>query len=378
MNGVLVCEGESTQKNIGDYIQSVAQEQFFDKTDCYVEREHMDEFVSTERVNVIMNAWWMHHPENFPPSEWINPLFISFHIVPDIAKRLLSPDVISYLKRYEPIGTRDFSTSEILRQVGVDSYFSGCLTLTLGLQYKSKKQGDEVIFVDPYYELGGRKDQAILIRLIKSFGMLIKYYAKVKDLMPHFDTEMRTRLSRIFSKFDKMLHCASFYDSYRNAFEDEVLLNAVYISHSVAQSDFKGNDDKMEYARCLIKRYAKAKFVVTSRIHCALPCLGVETPVLFVNSKALSNSGSVRSIGRFGGLINLFHTLNWRSEGIDVNRGDVHWLFSKGKISSETVFENKRDYRKLRDKMIETVSSFVAQHSSSKESIKSELMLMGG
>ena len=37
MNGVLVCEGKGTCKNIGDYILSIAQ--FFEKTDCFVKRK---------------------------------------------------------------------------------------------------------------------------------------------------------------------------------------------------------------------------------------------------------------------------------------------------------------------------------------------------
>ena len=40
---------------------------------------------------------------------------------------------------------------------GIKSYFSSCLTLTLGIKYKSEEKSDEVIFVDPYYQLGGGK-----------------------------------------------------------------------------------------------------------------------------------------------------------------------------------------------------------------------------
>lgn len=51
----------------------------------------------------------------------------------------------------------------------------------------------------------------------------------------------------------------------------------------------------MEYAKYLIRKYAKAKLVVTSRIHCALPCLGIETPVIFVTSDNLE-----QGVGRSG------------------------------------------------------------------------------
>lgn len=38
----------------------------------------------------------------------------------------------------------------------------------------------------------------------------------------------------------------------------------------------------MERAEELIKRYSKARLVVTSRLHCALPCVALGTPVIFV------------------------------------------------------------------------------------------------
>lgn len=64
-NGLLVCAGSGDVKNIGDYIQSVAQEQFYDRIDTYVEREDLDVFSSDEKTNVIMNAWFMWNPEHF-------------------------------------------------------------------------------------------------------------------------------------------------------------------------------------------------------------------------------------------------------------------------------------------------------------------------
>lgn len=50
MNGLLVRKAES-KKNIGDYIQSLAQEQYWDKIDLIVDREHLDE-VSQRRQSI--------------------------------------------------------------------------------------------------------------------------------------------------------------------------------------------------------------------------------------------------------------------------------------------------------------------------------------
>ena len=63
----------------------------------------------------------------------------------------------------------------------------------------------------------------------------------------------------------------------------------------------------MAYAEQLIKKYAASKLVVTSRIHCALPCLGIETPVIFTVGHALEEGADASSAGRFGGLIDFFY-----------------------------------------------------------------------
>ncbi|MHB9292886.1 hypothetical protein Holit_01999 [Hollandina sp. SP2] len=45
---------------------------------------------------------------------------------------MLSPAGIKYLKKHEPIGCRDYGTVKLLGKYGINAYFSGCLTLTLG------------------------------------------------------------------------------------------------------------------------------------------------------------------------------------------------------------------------------------------------------
>lgn len=79
MNGLLVVPPIcGNKKNIGDYIQSVAQEQFGNYIDCYVEREKIASFHSEEKTNLIMNGWFMWNAEQFPPSDCINPFLSHF------------------------------------------------------------------------------------------------------------------------------------------------------------------------------------------------------------------------------------------------------------------------------------------------------------
>lgn len=360
MNGLLICAGESSVKNIGDYIQSLAQEQFFDKIDCYVEREKINTFSSPEKVNLIMNAWWMWHPENFPPSDDVNPLFLSFHVVPSIAKRMLTEKSVEYLKKYEPIGARDTGTQKLLESYGIKSYFSGCLTLTLGLKYKEERHDGPIIFVDPYYECGNDSSKKI-VKILTACVSLAKNLRKVLLLRKKFACEF-SMLSKVHMKWlGDMLCCASFYESYSNMFSDDVLLNAEFINHTVEQSLFKSEEEKLDYSRKLLHRYATAKLVVTSRIHCALPCLGIETPVIFVTSDSLENSDKVRSSGRFGGLIELFHTCRWTKNGVVSDSSYLNSITKEGKISLKTDIKNKDSYKQYAELMIEKINRFFHQ-----------------
>lgn len=57
MNGIIVFKSKPC--NIGDYIQSLAASYFFDKIDILIERENISKIKNDQRINVIMNAWWM-------------------------------------------------------------------------------------------------------------------------------------------------------------------------------------------------------------------------------------------------------------------------------------------------------------------------------
>lgn len=359
MNGLLVCSPWSKEKNIGDYIQSVAQEQFFTQIDCYVEREKLNTFRSAERTKVIMNAWFMWHPENFPPSKDIIPFFISFHVVPNIANRLLTPNTINYLKKHEPIGARDFATQKLLEKHGIKSYFSGCLTLTLGLNYCSAQKNDTIYFVDPYYTMSGMKPNRLNVReYLRTLFYFFKYRNKIQSVLPHFVHEYKTIYRFISTKLENRLCAAVFYRYYHEICSDDMLKAAKFVKHTVDVQPGMDNNYLMYYAKELLKEYSKANLVITSRIHCALPCLGLETPTIFVTSDVLEGD-KLRSKGRFGGLIELLHVVKWTPNGIISQSSEINEILKKGKITSSTVLKNKTDYLSLKQKLIEKVESFV-------------------
>ncbi|WP_153011697.1 hypothetical protein [Serinicoccus chungangensis] len=76
---------------------------------------------------------WFLHPVTgqdhlFPFADAVRPIFISFHVnKPD----MLTPAAVDYLRRYGPVGCRDWQTVALLHAVDVPAFFSGCMTTTV-------------------------------------------------------------------------------------------------------------------------------------------------------------------------------------------------------------------------------------------------------
>lgn len=77
-------------------------------------------------------GWFMHGifdmRYGFPFHPNLQPIFVSFHCS---RRALLTDEAIDYLRRFAPIGCRDWTTVDILLSIGVPAFFSGCLTTTV-------------------------------------------------------------------------------------------------------------------------------------------------------------------------------------------------------------------------------------------------------
>ncbi|MCF0231588.1 MAG: polysaccharide pyruvyl transferase family protein [Enterococcus sp.] len=126
-------------ENIGDEVQSIAASRFLPSVDYFINRDNIDsaKIPPHDKVKLIMNGWYTHHPENWPPKNpSIDPLLISMHVEEDAlegspAKAFLKPESVEFLKKNGPVGARNLATLEFLQANDIDAYFSGCLTLTL-------------------------------------------------------------------------------------------------------------------------------------------------------------------------------------------------------------------------------------------------------
>ncbi|TGV03954.1 polysaccharide pyruvyl transferase family protein [Flavivirga rizhaonensis] len=307
--------------NVGDNIQSLAAKQFLPSVDKYVDRESMADY-NDEPVKLIMNGWYIHNTSNWVPSDKIHPLFVSFHMNNTAAPFMLTDKGISYLKKHEPIGCRDQFTADTLKAKGIDAYFTGCLTLTLD-SYKvdDSERGDDIYIADPLY----------------SYPSKDKLFYSKKSII-------RSILNgKAFKLGKKNKHL-------KNFISQELLDKAELINQEPLNNI--SNEEKFEMAETLLKKYARAKLVITSRIHCALPCLAMGTPVIFING-----FDQFVDSCRFDGILELFNRIDVNSE-----TGEYTANFDlKGKIDRNTMVKNLGLHHKLAEPLKEKCRNFISK-----------------
>lgn len=216
-------------ENIGDDIQSYSAIRFLPQIDYYIEREKMDLFIpkTKEQVVTLMNGWFLHSKINFPLSPYIYPVFISTHISGyesgGIKLEYLNDYSIEQLKKYEPIGCRDTGTEKILIDRDVKAYVSGCMTLSIQADKRVKKE-DKICIV---------------------------------DIDKEAEEYIKSNLSN--ERFVKHTH----------------KLN----KNKVSELSW---EERFDNVKKLLDEYQSSKLVITSRLHCALPCLALGTPVVLL------------------------------------------------------------------------------------------------
>jgi hypothetical protein len=290
--------------NLGDYIQSIATKEIIGEDSIGLDRENLHIY-NGSNVYLIMNGWFMQNSRNWPPSDKITPFFISFHINPIAKDNLLSKKGLEYFQKHEPIGCRDMYTQNLLQKKGINSYFSGCLTLTLRNKKKDfKKEGVLII--------GALDRMKPKIDLKNLFNELIKYpykffkYNRSKKRLDDF----------ILNKgFSKVTYKSQIIDLYKNVDKQRNLL-----------------------ANEQLNLIAKSKLVITSRLHVALPAIAYGTKVIFLKD----GLEHINHQSRLKGISDYFYCC--KSE-------DLNTL-------SLVDVKPKKNHRKIKKKLIESIDQF--------------------
>lgn len=223
--------------NYGDNIQTIAVKNLLQTAGLVDSPE--DEIVPISREDITtydgeevvlpMQGWFgaVFNCFSWPPASAINPVFIGFHWSPwGNLDSITQNGGLAYLKEHEPIGCRDLHTQIFMESNGVKAYFSGCCTLTLPKRDATPSSG--LVYV---VDVPGRYHDLIPGELQKDAVYSVSHKFYFADI-PVKDEEARTR--------------------------------------------------EAEAVRLLCMYRNSAKLVITSRIHCAMPCLAMGIPVVFV------------------------------------------------------------------------------------------------
>lgn len=246
--------------NLGDPIQQIAAELWINGANVKtLDRETLHQYKGS-KVKLLMNGWFMEHPENWPPSDKIQPFFISFHLNPTAEKQMLTTEGVAYLKKHEPIGCRDLHTQMRLERHGISTYYSACLTLTLNRKHfvSSGTKRSGILVISPFERLLPNEKDTGLSKstLMNKFINAIKRPLKQKNY-----NQAKAHLDTYLSKQkEKVMWMSQLMDATENT-----------------------EEERKNAAEQQLVAIAKASLLITSRIHSALPAVAFGTPVLFLS-----------------------------------------------------------------------------------------------
>lgn len=209
-----------------------------------------------EQVILPMAGYYLYNRESplFPTSKNITPIFLSVYCT---SKQYIKKK--EFWEKYKPIGCRDEKTMLLMRKEGYDAYLLGCIT-------------------------------AIFPK---------------RDFMP--DTP-HTFLVDVYPKAI-------------NYIPKKLMESAEYVTHDISVDKAMPKEQTIQYmyekAKELYSRYQKeATLVITSRLHCAVPCIAMGIPTIVVKN------GFDERFGWLDKLIHLytpdeFDKINWNPQPID-------------------------------------------------------------
>lgn len=215
------------RNNIGDVFQAIAVADHLPEAPLVLNRENLAAASSRGHILFFANGWYMHDYSGFPPPPNLVPIYASVHF--SNATILQDPRNVQHLKKHSPIGARDHKTLFMLRAAGIPSYYSGCFT-------------------------AGIKPRACTT---EKKGLI------VVDGIDHplSDVAVETIGHRLGMDPSRISHDP----------EGTGLSFNQYASESLSQAEE------------LLRAYCSSQCVVTTKIHCALPCLAMGVPVILVH-----------------------------------------------------------------------------------------------
>jgi len=234
----IVFTGKETH-NLGDYVQLLAIDNLYKFMNLYDEdivkipynELESWEAVDGEQVILPINIALLEYKENGLSGSFSNSILPVFIGLTLLDNNISDKDV-AFLKEHEPIGCRDEYTYNNLKRAGIHVWLNGCMTLTMfqKTSIESLRSRSSVLIIDVCNEL--------------------------RDNIPQSIKEKATNLSQIVT--------------------------------------LKNDETIQDY---VVRRYQmyynEAKLIITSRLHCAIPCVAMGIPVVLAVKKVSFRFGWV-------------------------------------------------------------------------------------
>lgn len=260
-------------ENLEDHIQIIAGLQLLKRLglapEQWIDRDNKIvtaadlDFDDQQPLGILLNGWFKTNPAELPSHPQLTPIYLGFHICSFQSSSLVSPEVLEHYRRFGPIGCGDRYTLSLLKSHGVDAFLSHCLSLTLSFRLNDPDNQVETFIVS--------RNKRIL------------------DYLP------------------------------------STIRSSTFISHYSGTTDFASN---MQRAMELLAIYRlRAKLIVTTMLHCALPAIAMGIPVVvfFPPNEDVQNLSDLERFSSIQEIIRVFHLnevnrVDWRGYTADVSR----------------------------------------------------------
>ena len=275
-------------RNLGDYIQELAALRFLPRCDAIIDRDRLSGYSGAEELCIIGNGWYDLSDGRHCYSQLIRMCPVSIHQHgPDLSQ---APRLTAWLRRLggtlpHGVGCRDLYTMELFRRHGIPAYFSSCLTTTIDLGQLEEKvrrlfrqfQRHQKPTAD-YLELRSRLQD--LMRPLEHGHYLVTcdvsmagMYNAAGWFVPEHAGHVATGWHHHAWALRRLRTLLAPYHTYP----------AVRLTHCISSqlTPWEGLATAYEVLRI----YSHAALVVTSRLHAALPCLALGTPVLLLGER---------------------------------------------------------------------------------------------
>jgi hypothetical protein len=157
--------------------------------------------------------------------------------------------------------------------------------------------------------------------------------------------------------------CANVGDRWWQAVPEAIRRDAIIVTHHVEASCPKS--ERFDRARALLDTYRQARLVVTNRLHAALPCVAMGTPVAMIEPRY--------EPARLSGLDHLF-TMHKRADAI-AGRWSVDW--SAPQDSSVDIESLRRDLIERCARFVNPRNTFTEEHATCSTSLQPQTAATG-